>query len=487
MTSLASRRSAHSGEVFEFYMMKRVILGWWMVMVCVAMTMAVTGCGNGNGNGNNEYVVTKYGATGDGKTDDAAAIQRAIDECGENGGGRVTLPAGKVFMSGPLHLASNVELYLEPNSVLLANPDESLYKESAFGKNEGEGMMWISGKDLENVTISGRGTIDGNGVAFMGKELADSYELKPVTDFDPRPHVLKLINSKNIRIKDVTISNSAYWTIHLVGCYDAAITDISLLNNLKIRNGDGIDIDHSRKVRISGCFIESGDDCICLKNRREYEEYGPCRDIVVSNCVMTSRSCAVKIGSENMDSINNVLFTNCIITDSNRGIGIQNRDEGTVSDVTFSNMQVDCHLYSDVWWGKSEPIYVTSYPRAVGNHKDAGWRFPKGATEGRCGEVSNIRFRNISCISENGIFIGCDQKDKVNDISFRDIRMKLVSVTDFPHGRYDKRPCVGDGFIESKVYGFLIEKATNIDIDDLKIDAAGMRAEDYGGEYRVID
>ena len=77
---------------------------------------------------------------------------------------------------------------------------------------------------------------------------------------------------------------------------------------------------------------------------------------------MTSRSCAVKIGSENMDSISRVLFNNCIITKSNRGIGIQNRDEGTVSDVTFSNITLDCHLFSDVWWGKAEPIYVTSYP-----------------------------------------------------------------------------------------------------------------------------
>lgn len=115
---------------------------------------------------------------------------------------------------------------------------------------------------------------------------------------------------------------------------------------------------------------------------------------------MVSRSCAIKIGSENMDVINNVLFNNCIIRDSNRGIGIQNRDEGTVTNVVFDNMIVDCRLWSDVWWGKAEPIYVTSYPRAVGNHKDAGWRFPKGATEGRCGEVSRIWFSNVKCISE---------------------------------------------------------------------------------------
>lgn len=328
--------------------------------------------------GATDYNVNDFGAAGNGITDDAAAIQRAIDTCSAKGGGTVVFESGRKYLSGPLHLKSNVELDLQPNSVLLANPDESIYTESAFRANRGEGMMWISGEDLHNVSITGTGRIDGNGVAFMERELDDSYELKPVTDFDPRPHVLTLINVENVKINDVTIANSAYWTVHLIGCHDVAISGISLLNNLKIRNGDGIDIDHSRKVRISNCFIESGDDCICLKNRREFEEYGPCEDIVVTNCVMTSRSCAVKIGSENMDRISRVLFDNCIITDSNRGIGIQNRDEGTVRNVTFSNMIVDCHLFSDVWWGKSEPIYVTSYPRAVGNHKDAGWRFPKG-------------------------------------------------------------------------------------------------------------
>lgn len=412
----------------------------------------------------NTYDIMAYGAKGDGTTNDAAAIQRAIDECAANGGGTVTVPAGHTFLCGPLHLASYVNLHLEPNSCLLAHPDESLYTESAFRRNCGEGMMWISGKDLKQVSITGTGTIDGNGISFMGKELEDSYELKPVTDFDPRPHVLTLINVEKTVIRDITIRNSAYWTVHLIGCYDASIDGISLLNNLKIRNGDGIDIDHSRKVRIANCFIESGDDCICLKNRREFEEYGPCEDIVVTNCVMTSRSCAIKIGSENMDKIDNVLFNNCIIKNSNRGIGIQNRDEGTVTRVIFSNMLVDCMFYSDVWWGKAEPIYVTSYPRAVGNHKDAGWRFPKGATEGRCGEVNHIFFNNIKCTSENGIFVGGDTPGKVSHICFDNVDITLLKRTAYDGGVYDKRPCDGEGFIHDKTYAFYLDTASDISI-----------------------
>ena len=455
-----------------------------LLFACVCIIM--TACSGGKDS--TVFNVLDYGAKGDGKTDDAVAIQKAIDECNSKGGGQVLFPTGYTFLSGPVELKSNVDIHLEVQSTWIANPDESIYTLSAFGENRGEGMMWIYADGVENLSFSGKGTIDGNGVSFMGKELEDSYELKPVTDFDPRPHVLTLKGVNHLSIKDITIQNGAYWTVHMIGCYDALIDGISLKNNLKIRNGDGIDLDHSRKVRIANCFIESGDDCICLKNRREFEEYGPCQDIVVTNCVMTGRSCAIKIGSENMDSISNVLFDNCIIKASNRGLGIQNRDEGTVSNVVFSNMIIDCKYFSDVWWGKAEPIYVTSYPRAVGNHKDAGWRFPKGATEGRCGEVSEIYFHNVKCYGENGCFIGGDTPDKVNNIYLDNIDLALEKRTDYPGNQYDKRPCVGEGFVESPAYGVYVDTASDIFVEGLRVKVqASFPAERFGGEIKRIN
>ncbi|MEO7765779.1 MAG: glycosyl hydrolase family 28 protein, partial [Ferruginibacter sp.] len=202
------------------------------------------------------FIVTEFGAVGDGKTDDAIAIQKAIDACEASGGGRVMIPAPLTFMAGPFVLKSNIEFHVQAGARVLANPNEKIYTKSAFRQNPGEGTLWISGENVNNLTISGSGEIDGNGISFMGAELEDSYELKPFQILDPRPHVFTIVGGKNIRIKDIHIGNSAYWTIHLIGCNDVVISGITLLNSLKVRNSDGIDLDHSKNVRISDCYIE---------------------------------------------------------------------------------------------------------------------------------------------------------------------------------------------------------------------------------------
>lgn len=415
------------------------------------------------------FDVTKFGAVGDGLTDNAESIQNAVNECSKSGGGLVYFPGNYVFMTGPFDLKSNVNLFVDAGSVILANPDESVYKKSAFKENLGEGTIWIGGENAQNVTISGRGIIDGNGIAFMGVEEKAAFVLKPFKIVDPRPHLLTLIKIKNLLIRDVTFRNSAYWCLHIIGCDDVRIESVTILNHLKIRNGDGIDIDHTRNVRISNCYIESGDDCICLKTRREYEECGPTENVIVSNCIMTSTSCSIKLGSENMDAIRNVIVSDCIIKSSNRGIGIQNRDEGVVENITFKNIFVEGRLFDDVWWGKAEPIYVTAYKRKASADKDSNVRFAKGQTVGKVGKVNKIIFDNIKCDSENGAFIG-GEEGKVIEVKIENSSFRIEKKTRFQGGIYDLRPSDTIGLLKDEISAIYIDTAKDVIVSNCSVE-----------------
>jgi len=429
------------------------------------------------------YNILDFGAVGDSKTNNAAAIQKAIDTCSQSGGGRVIVPAGNVFMAGPIHLKSHVELHLEPNALLQASTDESLYTESPFRHNISEGSMWISARNQKNIAITGTGTINGSGRAFMLNEEPTHYNFKFIDGVDKRPHLLTLIGCQHITIRDVTFEDAAYWCIHPAGCEDVLIQGVRVYNSLRIRNCDGIDIDHCRNVRISDCDIRSADDCICIKNRREYDEYGPCENITVTGCVLTSTSCAIKLGSENVDNIRNVIFDACVIHGTNRGLGIQNRDEGNIENVIFNNIIIESRLFADVWWGKSEPIYVTAFKRAPGTKH----RFKKGHAEGCIGKVRNIQFRNIICNSENGIYVSGTKESRIEELLFDNIRLRIDKTTDYPGGLYDRRPCDVVGIIKRKTAGFYLNEADNITVRNCKVSWGNNRPDYYGHAIETHD
>ena len=437
------------------------------------------------------YNVLDFGALGDGESNDATPIQKAINHCSDTGGGRVILPSGKRFLAGAIALKSHVELHLEPGAELRAIVDETLYTQAAFPDNQSEGTMWLSAHKQENIAITGTGTINGSGRAFMHDEEPTHYVFKFEAGIDRRPHLLTLVDCQKITIRDVTLADAAYWSLHLVGCDDVLISGVRIENSLRIRNCDGIDIDHSRNIRISDCSIRSADDCICLKNRREYAAYGPCENITVSNCVLTSTSCAIKLGSENVDDIRNVIFNNCVIHATNRGLGIQNRDEGNIENVLFSNIIIESRLFADVWWGKSEPIYVTAFRRAPGTKH----RFLPGETTGKIGMVRNIQFVNITCSGENGVYVSGTDGSRIEGLLFENVKLHINKTTNYPGGLYDRRPCDVVGLIQRPSAGFYLNEADHVTLRNCRLSWGENRPDYFGravethnvNDLRLID
>lgn len=418
--------------------------------------------------------ILDFGAKGDG-SNDASYIQHAINNCSSNGGGRVIIPSNQTFTSGPFELKSNVELYLEGNSFIKASTDQSLYTVSAFKDNYSEGSLWISARNANNISITGTGALDGSGTEFMLNEEQTHYNYKIEDNIDMRPHLLTMYGCNNITIKDVTFRNAAYWCIHPVGCQDILIHGIRILNSLKVRNCDGIDPDHSRNVRISDCYIESADDCICLKCRREFDEYGPTENVTVTGCTLVSTSCAIKLGSENTQGIRNSVFNAIIISGTNRAIGIQNRDEGVIENIIFSNIVTEGRLFHDVWWGKAEPIYITAFNR----EDNALLRFPPDGIRLPVGDIRNISFSNIRCISENGIFINGNEDSRPHDIQFDNVRIKLNKTSKYPGGMHDRRPCNIEGIINSGTAGFHFETCDDIRLTNCQVSWGENRPEYY--------
>lgn len=429
-----------------------------------------------------DFVITAYGAVGDGTVDSTPALQAAINACHGAGGGRVVVPAPGVYLSGPFQLKSWVELHVEANATIRAIVDEACYTEPPF-QNRSEGSMWISARGAEHIAITGLGTLDGRGTAFMENETPTHYNYKFVDGVDLRPHLLTLIGCRHITIRDVTFADAAYWCVHPAGCQDVVIDGVRIYNSLKVRNCDGIDIDHCRDVRISNCLIESADDCICIKNRRDFAEYGPCEHITITGCVLTSTSCALKLGSENVDAMRDIVVVACVIKASNRCLGIQNRDEGSIENVLFSDIVIESRLFADVWWGKSEPIYVTAFKRAPGTL----YRFKSGATSGEIGPVRNIRFRNIVCRSEGGVYVSGCAESRITGLVFDDVRVEIDKTSKHRGGLLDRRPCDVEGIVAAPTAGFRIQAADDVTLRNCRVDWGANRPEYYGSALVAED
>lgn len=403
------------------------------------------------------YTITDYGAVADTSVNSNSAIQAAVDAAASAGGGTVVVPAGMSFMTGSFRLAANVTLHLEPGSTLLASPDIADYSQvdaplaRPMSPTDTETVtpekshFWIFAADAADVAVTGTGTLDGNADAFVAEKRKKNWVAT-----NPRARGLSFFRCRGVRVRDVTIRNTPSWALHPCGCDDVLIDGITIDNSLKLVNTDGIDPDCSRNVRISNCRISTGDDGIVIKACREWSHLGPCENIVITNCIVRSTCTAIKIGTETHADIRNVTVSNCVIHDSSRGLAIDGRDAGVTENVLFSDIVIGTRLFDPVWWSKSEPIYIATLPR------------PECDTTP--GPLRNVRFRNILCRGENGIYAHGWDVNRPENIVFDNVRVEMGSWTRWEGGTYDPRPTPPDlapagstGFREQTPWGSLAE------------------------------
>ncbi|GGK78482.1 glycoside hydrolase family 28 protein [Mangrovihabitans endophyticus] len=403
------------------------------------------------------YDIRDYGAVGDGKTNDAAAIQVAIDACASSGGGTVLIPAGHVFLAGTIQLRSYVELHVERGAVLQASGDWDDYTDRFVVSALSSGVvrddtqasgMFISARDAHHIAITGAGVIDGAGRHFIEKDLGPIYQCP-----NARPFTMFLIGCTDVTLRDTTWRDGALWTLRLTGCEDIVIHGIRIDGDLKYPNCDGIDLDRCRNARISDCYISCGDDAISLKTCEEFPEHGPCENITVTNCVLVTTSSALVVGVDAIAPIRNVVFDNCVIQRSHRGLSVNCGQDSLFENILFSNIVVETRIFDDKWWGRGEPIYVSVEPW----HNDVG-------------RIRNVRFVNILARSENGAYISGIQDGVIDGVLLDNVRIELDKWSNQPGGRYDRRPSSGaDPIFEAPTSGFYIDRASNVTLRNCEV------------------
>jgi len=404
------------------------------------------------------FNICEYGAVGDGSTNDAASIQKAVDACAKAGGGQVLLPSGKIYYSGSIVLKSHINFHVERGACLKASgqiadyiiperPDKDSDRRSCGGRPN---YAFIYAKGAHDLSITGFGSIDGNAPAFAGETT--QYHITGLTF--SRPAMVFFEDCRHITVTEITLKNSHFWTLHPAGCDDVLISNIRILNDLRMANSDGIDSDHCRNVRITGCHIETADDCIVLKNTKDLESYGPTENVVISGCTLVSTSAAIKIGTESVSDFRNIIVDSCAISRSNRGLSIQLRDGGNVENVRYSNITVETRRFQENWWGTGEPIYVTAFDR----NKNT-----------RSGKVKNIYFHNISCSGENGAYISGTEDNLLEEIVLDNVRLEIHKWTKWPGGVHDRRPCADDEIVYQENAGIFCAHTKNVTLRSIKV------------------
>lgn len=260
--------------------------------------------------------ILKFGAVGDSRTLNSAAIQKAIDNCAATGGGKVIFPAGQ-YLSGTIALKNNVTLHLQKGAVLLGSTDVNDYQNlDPFTEGLGTHVGWalVVGVDLKHISIEGEGVIDGRGSQLKARQILT--DTRPEGErWGRRPFLLRLVRCEKVQVSGVTLKYAAAWTSHYFQCREVSIHDLKIQSR-GVAHNDGIDIDGCQRVTIKNCDIESGDDALCFKTTSSKM---PCSNITVSSMKLKSGQGAIKMGTESIAAFEDIKISDCYIYDTNNG------------------------------------------------------------------------------------------------------------------------------------------------------------------------
>jgi polygalacturonase len=407
-----------------------------------------------------DFFITDFGAVGDGISDCSTAFRLAIDSCHSAGGGRVVVSDGS-FLTGPVHLKSNVNLHIEENATILFSRDIEKYLPLVFTRFEGVELMnyspFVYAFEQENIAITGTGLLDGQadttvwwpwkgrpehgwkpGMPDESRDRKALFEMAqngvPVKErrFGPghylRVNFIQLYRCKNILIDGITIKRSPMWEIHPVLCENVTVQNVRLVSHGP--NNDGCNPESCRFVLIRNCYFDTGDDCIAIKSGRNHDgrRLGVAsEDIVIQNCTMRDGHGGVVIGSEISGDCRNVFAEDCVMdspnleralrikTNSLRGgvvenIYMRNIDVGEVGDAVI---RINFH-YERGDAGKFTPRVTNIYVNNLSSRKSRYAFYLDGYERS---PVSNIRIKDCT-------FEGVENKNVLNHVeklSFRNV------------------------------------------------------------------
>lgn len=297
-----------------------------------------------------QFDITRYGAVGDGTTDCTAAFATAIAGCNKAGGGHVIVPAGK-FLTGAIHLKSNVDLHLAKDAAVLFSTDPKKFLPVVLVRDTAECMSYspfIYAFEQTNIAVTGEGTLDGQASKsvwpdFVKKSRPDGELLISMGDREVpvsqrifgeghfiRPNFVVPFRCRNVLIEGVRITDSPAWEIQPVYCTNVTVSGVSISSHGK--NNDGCDPDSSTDVWIKNCTFDTGDDCIAVKAGRDHDGRRiniPSQNIVIQNCTFKDGHGGVTLGSETSGSIRNVFAENCHFDSSNLDIAMRFKTDTT--------------------------------------------------------------------------------------------------------------------------------------------------------------